>query len=125
MRLATTESTITELVEICHGNSKEAGWYTNLQTGEPLKINDGERLMLIVSEISEAMEGLRKKLMDDKLSHRPMAEVELADACIRIFDYAGHKGYDLIGAIVEKIYYNIHRDDHKLESRKAEGGKGF
>lgn len=125
MKLATIESTITELVEICHGNSKEAGWYTNLQTGEPKKVNDGERLMLIVSEISEAMEGVRKNLMDDKLPHRLMAEVELADACIRIFDYAGYKGYDLMGAIMEKIQYNIDRTDHKIESRMAEGGKAF
>ena len=36
--------------------------------------------MLIVSEIAEAMEGERKDLMDDKLPHRKMAEVELADA---------------------------------------------
>ncbi len=40
------------------------------------------------------MEGERKDLMDDKLPHRKMAEVELADALIRIFDYAGAYGYD-------------------------------
>lgn len=38
---------------------------------------------------AEAMEGERKGLMDDHLPHRPMAEVELADALIRLFDYAG------------------------------------
>lgn len=125
MKLSNIDSTVSELVEICHSNSKEAGWYTNLQTGEPLKMNDGERLMLIVSEISEAMEGVRKNLMDDKLPHRPMAEAELADACIRIFDYAGYKGYDLAGAIAEKIQYNIQRTDHGVDARKAEGGKQF
>jgi len=58
------------------------------------------------SELSEAMEGERKDLMDDKLPHRRMAEVELADTLIRIFDYAGAYGYDLQGAYREKMAYN-------------------
>jgi hypothetical protein len=81
--------------------------------------------MLIVSEVSEAMEGHRKNLMDDKLPHRPMVEVELADAVIRIFDLAGAKGYDVAGAIVEKLAYNAQRADHKPENRLAEGGKAY
>jgi len=81
--------------------------------------------MLMVSEISEAMEGERKSLQDDKLPHRRMAEVELADALIRIFDYAGGFGYDLGGALVEKCLYNLQRADHKPEHRAADGGKKF
>ena len=46
--------------------------------------NVGELLCLIHSEISEAMEGARKDLMDTHLTHRSMMEVELADAIIRI-----------------------------------------
>ncbi len=45
--------------------------------------------MLVVSELVEAMEGERKDLMDDKLPHRKMAEVEMADAAIRILDFMG------------------------------------
>lgn len=120
----TTDATISELVIACHSNAVEAGWYTNLQTGEPMKLNKGERLMLMVSELAEAMEGIRKNLMDDKLPHRPMAEVEMADCCIRIFDFCGAEGYDLAGAIIEKMAYNAERTDHKLESRIA-GGKQF
>ena len=81
--------------------------------------------MLIVSEIAEAMEGERKDLMDDKLPHRKMAEVELADALISIFDYAGATKYDLGGAFVEKMEYNAHREDHKHENRLKPGGKKF
>lgn len=98
-------------------------WWHDPATGERLKRNKGELLMLIVSEISEAMEGERKDLMDDKLPHRKMAEVELADALIRIFDYAGGHGYDLDGAVREKRAFNAVRPDHKAEARLAANGK--
>lgn len=100
-------------------------WWHDLETGQPLKRNKGELLMLIVSEVAEAMEGERKDLMDDKLPHRKMAEVELADAVIRIFDYAAGFGYDLQGAYEEKMAYNAVRKDHTIEARKAAHGKKF
>lgn len=90
-----------------------------------LERNTGEMLMLMVSELAEAMEGDRKNLMDDKLPHRPMIEVELADAVIRIFDFAAGKGLDLGGAFVEKMTYNEKRHDHTVEGRLAEGGKKY
>lgn len=71
------------------------------------------------------MEGYRKDLPDDKLPHRPMLEVELADAVIRIADLCGFLGLDLAGAIIEKIAYNANRADHKPETRAAGGGKKF
>lgn len=116
------------LVTVCHGASKAAGWWNDLETGAPLIERPhvvGEKLMLIVSEVSEAMEGHRKGLADDKLPHRPMIEVELADAVIRIADLAGALGLDLGGAIAEKMAYNASRPDHKPENRKADGGKKY
>lgn len=108
---------------MCHfANAK---WWQDVDTGAPLKRNKGELLMLIVSEVAEAMEGERKDLMDDKLPHRKMAEVELADALIRIFDYAAAYGYDLQGAFDEKMAYNAKREDHTHEARKIAGGKQF
>jgi len=70
-------------------------WWTDLNTGKRLIRNKDTLFMLIVSELAEAMEGERKNLMDDHLPHRKMAEVELADTMIRIFDYAGAFEYDL------------------------------
>ena len=116
------------LQSVCHGASSKAGWWVDLHTGAPILQRPhvvGEKLMLIVSEVSEAMEGHRKNLMDDKLPHRKMIEVELADAAIRIFDLAGAMGLDLGGAIAEKLAYNAVREDHKPESRKAAGGKAY
>jgi hypothetical protein len=63
--------------------------------------------------------------MDDHLPHRPMVEVELADALIRIFDLAGGYGYDLGGAVAEKLTYNAQRADHKMSNRQATGGKKY
>ena len=100
-------------------------WWHDLKTDQPIDRNKGEMLMLIVSEVAEAMEGERKGIMDDHIPHRKMAEVELADALIRIFDYAGAAGYDLSGAMREKLLYNINRADHKPEARLADGGKKF
>ncbi len=49
----------------------------------------------------------------------------MADALIRIFDLAGALNLDLEGAYVEKMAYNAQRADHKIESRKAAGGKKY
>lgn len=114
-----------EATKICHNASASGGWWHDLETGEPLERNRAEMLCLMHSEISEAMEGERKNLMDEKLPHRPAAEVELADALIRIFDYCGGFGYDVAGAVREKLEYNAKRADHKPENRKKDGGKAF
>lgn len=122
------EDNISELQEWCHSAQVKAGWWTSIKDGSDMRetgFNVAEKLCLIHSEISEAMEGFRKNLMDDKLPHRPMAEVELADAMIRIFDLAGALKFDLGGALVEKMAYNATRVDHKIENRKATGGKVF
>jgi hypothetical protein len=135
---------IQNLCEIVHEANKK--WWVDLQSGLPLKRNVPEMLMLTVSELAEAgedspqysillmevvkslcraMEGHRKAKMDDKLPWRRMFEVELADAIIRIFDIAEGLELDLGGAFVEKMAYNAQREDHKLENRRAEGGKKY
>ena len=112
---------LNDLSTICRNEADK--WYYDLKTGERLSLNKGERCMLIVTEIAEAFEGERKNLMDDKLPHRKMAEVELADALIRIFDYAGEQGYDLGYALFEKMEYNRSRKDHTKEARLEPNGK--
>lgn len=107
----------------CHQDNLK--WWKDLQTGEPILRNKGELLCLVHSEISECLEGVRKDLMDDKLPHRRMEEVELVDALIRIFDYAGAYGLDLQGAFEEKRKFNLTREDHTVQGRLRKGGKKF
>lgn len=160
-------------------HAANAKWWQDLETGKPIPRNAGELLALVISEICECLEGERKNLMDDHLPHRKMAEVEMADAYIRLLDFAGgfeikifegdepwqipdnkgealfeliscitridgffdsywigmslaciksyceKHGYDLNGAIEEKLSYNAKREDHKPENRKRKGGKKF
>lgn len=137
---------LNDLAAKCHAASIK--WWLDLQQpccacmGKPLEIQAqcdycngygyalknrdvGNLLMLCVSELSEAMEGHRKDLMDDKLPHRKMFEVELADCLIRIFDMAGAYNLDLDGALGEKMGYNAVRKDHKIEERLKAGGKKY
>lgn len=113
------------LSDVIHRLNNHAGWWHDIETGKPKDRNVGELLMLIVSEIGEAMEADRKDLMDDKLPHRKGLEVELADAMIRILDFAGAAGMDIGGAIVEKLEFNLKRSDHKPENRAKDGGKKY
>lgn len=74
-------------------------WWQNPETGEPIERNTFELLALIISELCECLEGERKDSMDDKLPHRKMAEVELADTKIRLFDFAAGFGFNLLSIV--------------------------
>lgn len=93
---------INELAKEIHSINIEKGFYE-----EPHSL--GDRIALMHSELSEALEADRKGLMDDKLTHRSGVEVELADCIIRILDCSAYMGFDIEGAIREKINYNRSR----------------
>ena len=111
-------STLRTIIHNIHAQNRNAGWWD-----KPREV--GTMLCMVHSEVSEAMEGARKGINDDHLTHRPMLEVELADAVIRIFDMAGGLNLDVAGAISEKLAYNANRADHKRENREKDGGKRF
>lgn len=132
---------INELVKVCHKAARDSGWWSHKPTGldlaQVINCPEGDlqellsgalvaqKLCLSHSELSEAMEGHRKGLMDDKLPHRSMLEVELADTVIRIADLAGAMNLDLGGAAMEKIEYNKTRADHSAAARSSAGGKAY
>ena len=101
-----------------HAEARSRGWYDR-------PVNIGERLMLVVSEVAEAMEGDRKGLSDDHLPHRSSVAVELADAVIRICDLAGYLGVPLGDVMREKVEYNRTRLDHDPANRQQPGGKKY
>lgn len=112
-------SEATELLkETCYNLSKEAGWHDTHR-------EVGTMLMLVVSEVAEAMEGIRKNLKDDKLPQYDMFSVEIADAIIRLFDLSGLYKIPIGEILVEKLKYNTIRPDHQKENRQKANGKKF
>ncbi len=90
-------SQIKELVEICYKIAKDKGWWDRPR-------NDAELVALMHSELSEALEELRKENVD----WENVGE-ELADCLIRIFDFCGARNIDLEKALLKKIEKNKDR----------------
>lgn len=114
---------LNELATTCHLENHR--WWRDPTTFQRLNRNKGELLMLMVSELAEAMEGERKDKADEHLPEFKSVEVELADCLIRIFDYCGAFQLRLGEAFMAKLNYNRTRHDHSYEARSAAGGKKF
>jgi len=94
-----------------HANAKEKGWWLE---GDDDVNNIPEKLMLVVSEISEALEEYRNHKIPDGIymDHSTKPEgfgVELADAIIRILDLAEYLEIDMQECIEIKMDYNKRR----------------
>ena len=95
-----------------HDTAVSKGWWDKDR-------NDGEMLCLMHSEISEALEAIRKgNPPDDKIPQHSGAAAELADVVIRIMDTCRSRGWDVAGALLDKIAFN------KTRAYKH-GGKAF
>ena len=87
---------INEAVKKAHSIAKSKGFWDDGRTF-------AETCMLIVTEISEAVQ-------EDRKSHRGKMAGEIADATIRIFDLAGSLGIDLEEEIRKKMEINQKRE---------------
>ena len=91
----TQDLTIKQWCELCHSIAKEKGFWEKER-------NIGEALMLIVTELAEAMEGYRHQ---DQANFKE----ELADTFIRLFDLCGGLGIDIEAEIKKKAEKNKSR----------------
>jgi len=95
------KKTLKDFSKMCHGIAKEKGFWDK-------KRNIPEMLMLIVSELGEALEAYR---VQDKENFNE----EIADTFIRLFDLAGGLKIDVEKYIMQKAKIN--------ESRPYKHGK--
>ena len=94
---------VRRLQEEAHRIAVEHGWWDEARSA-------GEALMLIVTELAEAMEALRvEREPSGAIPDFSKVEEELADAVIRILDFAGGHGLDLEGAVEAKMRFNESR----------------
>jgi len=108
---------LNELRDKIHENAKAHGFY------DDETVNIPEKLMLIVSELGEAMEAYRKdnyaKLVDPDFHFgktisfedfiKDTFEDEIADTLIRILDLCGYMKIDIENHVAMKMKYNATR----------------
>lgn len=88
---------INDLVWRCHDYAKRQGFWDKADVADVR--HQLSTLMLVTTEVAEAAEAVRKGDAEN------LSE-ELADICIRVFDFAGALDINLEQAILDKMLKN-------------------
>ena len=102
--------TLNELAKRCHNDAESMGWYDEGKTKSDLEL-----LLMIITEVVETVEELRKPepqmhyYNSDKPTKPEGVAVELADTIIRLLDFCAYKQIDIEQIISEKLKYNLTR----------------
>jgi NTP pyrophosphatase (non-canonical NTP hydrolase) len=94
--------------------AEEHGWHRETVSAKSSdRANVGVKLALIHSEVSEALEELRRKQLILDIHYdagKPIGfAIELADIIIRVFDLSESLGIDMQKCLERKIDYNRYR----------------
>ena len=103
--------------KIYEANKAKGFWNTEMIVRESKTIEDslkgpiikalnGQRIALMHSELSEALEADRKDLKDDKLPQYKGIDVEVIDCLIRILDYCGAHNVPVDEILKAKLAFN-------------------
>jgi NTP pyrophosphatase (non-canonical NTP hydrolase) len=119
---------LTDFSKMIHRANVEKGFYDR-------PVETGTALMLVTSELAEALEADRHNLranriefleeikegvkFQDAFKHniKDTYEDEIADAIIRLLDHCGYKGIDIEFHVQQKLKYN--------KSREIRHGKSY
>lgn len=110
--------TIREWAKAIRKSNDEHGWQSTVTNDNPGMFS--EKMLLIISEISEALEEFRDHRGIREIYYKPGRTpddpkkpegipIELADVAIRLLDFCEANGIDLEEAIAEKHAYNLTR----------------
>ncbi|AYN57936.1 pyrophosphatase [Arthrobacter phage Faja] len=123
---ASTVEALRELQQTCGDTAASKGFHDDRPADGPELANwQGNKLLLIVSEVVEAQDEIRSGRAAAEtyypktigLPYKPEGvPSEIADAVIRCFDFAYTEGFDLAGIIAEKLVYNASRE--RLHGKK-------
>jgi NTP pyrophosphatase (non-canonical NTP hydrolase) len=104
---------INELAEECHAIALEKGFWRQVERGVPWDSIVSQKLLLIHSEVSEAMEVIRDnpQLKAPEITLKEELGEEYADIIIRVFDLAAWGDIDIERAIKDKVEKNRDRPE--------------
>lgn len=103
---------LNDLARECHDTAVRSGFYDR-DSDNPLTQPVDRvilRHMLIITEVAELTEAIRKPELSNHIPSHTLEEEEVADILIRVLDYAAWRGIDLTKVMNAKMTFNQSRE---------------